>query len=43
MPTRDGVTIMLVEASSAAALPPPNWLVADKTNQMYIWVDDASA
>lgn len=41
MPSRDKVTIMLAEAPKGATLPPPNWRVLDKTNQAYIWVDDA--
>ncbi len=24
-------------------MPPPNWRVVDKANQVYIWVDDAGA
>jgi uncharacterized glyoxalase superfamily protein PhnB len=43
MPTRDGVTVMLAEAPPGAELPPPNWRVLDKCNQVYVWVDDANA
>ena len=43
MPTRDGITIMLAEAPRHRELPVPNWRVADKTNQVYMWVDDAAA
>lgn len=43
MPTRDGVTIMLAQIGPGTELPMPNWRVVDKTNQAYIWVDDARA
>lgn len=43
MPTRDGVTVMLLQVSPGAAVPPPNRRVVDKANQAYIWVDDAEA
>ncbi len=43
MPSRDGVTVMLAEAPPGAELPPPNWRVLDKCNQIYVWVDDANA
>ncbi len=43
MPSRDGVTIMLVKAPTGAQPPVPNWKVVDKCNQVYIWVDDAKA
>ena len=41
MPSRDGVTVMLAQAPADAELPPPNWRVLDKCNQVYVWVDDA--
>lgn len=43
MPSRDGVTIMLAQTPMGVDPPLPNWRVADKTNQAYIWVDDANA
>lgn len=43
MPTRDGVTLMLLQAPSDRELPLPNWRVADKSNDAYVWVDDAAA
>ncbi len=43
MPSRDGVVIMLAQTPQGVDPPLPNWRVADKTNQAYIWVDDANA
>ena len=43
MPSRDGVTIMIVGTPSGVEPPLPNWRVVDKTNQAYVWVDDANA
>jgi catechol 2,3-dioxygenase-like lactoylglutathione lyase family enzyme len=43
MPTRDGVTLMLLQVPAGADVPPPNWRVVDRANQVYIWVDDAGA
>ncbi len=43
MPTRDGVTLMLAQPPKGTVLPPPHWQVIDKTNEVYIWVDDARA
>ncbi len=43
MPQRDGVVIMLAQTPNGVAPPPANWRIADKTNQAFIWVDDANA
>lgn len=43
MPTRDGVTVMIVQTPPGKEPPLPNWKIASATNQMYIWVDDAAA
>ncbi len=43
MPQRDGVTIMLAQVPKAKDVPIPNWRVVDKTNNAYIWVDDAKS
>ncbi len=43
MPSRDGVVIMLAQTPTGVDPPLPNWRVVDKTNNAYIWVDDASA
>lgn len=43
MPTRDGVTLMLLQVPAGVDVPPPSWRVVDKANQAYIWVDDADA
>lgn len=43
MMRRDTVTIMLAQAHSGREVPPANWRAVDKTNQCYIWVDDANA
>jgi uncharacterized glyoxalase superfamily protein PhnB len=43
MPTRDGVTFMLVQVPEGKDVPPPHWRVVDKVNQAYVWVDDADA
>jgi hypothetical protein len=43
MPTRDGVTFMLVEVPKGTDVPPPHWRVVDKVNQAYVWVTDANA
>jgi uncharacterized glyoxalase superfamily protein PhnB len=43
MPTRDGVTVMLLQVGAGTEPPPPNWRVVDKANQVYVWVDDARA
>ncbi len=43
MPSRDGVTVMLAQAPHGVDPPIPNWRVVDKTNNVYIWVDDAAA
>ena len=40
MPTRDDVTVMLVQVPEGVGVPPPNWRVVDKVNQAYVWVDD---
>ncbi len=39
---KDGVTIMLAQAPQGVDPPAANWRVVDKTNQVYIWVDDAA-
>ena len=41
MPTRDGVTVMLVQVGAGTEPPLPNWRVVDKANQVYVWIDDA--
>lgn len=41
MPTRDDVVVMLAQAPPGVDPPLPNWRVVDKTNNVYIWVDDA--
>jgi len=43
MPSRDGVTLMLAGTAPGVDPPLPNWRVVDKTNNAYIWVDDADA
>lgn len=43
MPSRDGMILMLAEAPRGVDPPTPNWRVADKTSNVYIWVDDAKA
>ncbi len=43
MPTRDAVTVMLLQVHPGTEPPPPNWRVVDKANQAYIWVDDAAS
>ena len=43
MPTRDDVTVMLVQVPEGVGVPPPNWRVVDKVNQAYVWVDDVDA
>jgi uncharacterized glyoxalase superfamily protein PhnB len=43
MPKRDSVVVMIAQAPKGAELPPPNWRVLDKSNQAYVWVDDARA
>lgn len=40
---KDGLTIMLAQTPHGVDPPPANWKVVEKTNQVYIWVDDASA
>ena len=42
MPRRDGITVMLAQAPAGVAPPPANWRVVGGTNQVYIWVDDAT-
>ena len=39
---RDEIRIMIAQAPDGIDPPLPNWRVADKTNQAYIWVDDAA-
>jgi uncharacterized glyoxalase superfamily protein PhnB len=43
MPNRDGITIMLAQSKAEVDVPVPNWRVQDKTNNIYIWVDDAKS
>ena len=43
MPTRDDVTVMLVQVPEGVGVPPPNWRVVDKVNQAYVWVDAVDA
>lgn len=43
MASRGSVTVMLAAAPLGVPPPLPNWRVVDKTNQLYIWVDDADA
>lgn len=43
MPERDGITIMLAQSPHGLEVPVPNWRVVDKTNNVYIWVDDAKS
>jgi uncharacterized glyoxalase superfamily protein PhnB len=43
MPTRDGVTFMLVQVPQGTDVPPPHWRIVEKVNQAYVWVDDVDA
>jgi uncharacterized glyoxalase superfamily protein PhnB len=43
MPTRDDVTLMLVQVPAGTEVPAPHWRVVEKVNQAYIWVDDVDA
>ncbi|MCW5937108.1 MAG: VOC family protein [Fimbriimonadaceae bacterium] len=42
MVRRGGATVMLAQVPHGAAIT-PNWKIAGKTNNAYIWVDDARA
>ncbi len=40
---RDEVVVMLAQVEDGKEPPLPNWRTVDKTNQIYIWVDDVTA
>jgi uncharacterized glyoxalase superfamily protein PhnB len=42
MVRRDGLTVMLAQKGSGVTHK-PNWQVAEKTSNIYFWVDDANA
>ena len=43
MPTRDGVTFMLVQVPEGTEAPPRTGVSSRRSNQAYVWVDDAEA